>query len=57
VLKFVKYPYCCLGKKICMDLGIDKDLMEFTKIPMPQFLRILTGFNEKSERRSEVEKN
>jgi hypothetical protein len=35
-------------KKNCKDLGVGQDLTEFAKIPVPEYLRILTIFNRKS---------
>jgi hypothetical protein len=34
-------PIVFLGKKNCKDLGIGQNLIEFTKIPMAETLKIL----------------
>jgi hypothetical protein len=58
--KFLKYFSFLLGEKNFKDLGVGQDIIEFTKIPMPESLGkkkstknkaslgILTIFNGKS---------
>jgi hypothetical protein len=36
--KFLKYFSFLLGEKNFKDLGVGQDIMEFTKIPMPESL-------------------
>jgi len=45
--KLPKYPSCFLGKKrnfFCYDLGIGQNLIEFAKIPIPEFLKYFIIF-------------